>query len=113
VLVAGLAAGLVSGMMGIGGGVVLVPIMAGIFGVPQLRAQGTSITVIVPTAIVGVLVYLHSGNVEFNIATPIAIGAVALAIISAQFASKVPVYQLKLLFFAVICFSAVKLAFFS
>lgn len=98
-------------MFGVGGGILLVPIMVGFFGVAQHRAQGTSIAVIVPTALVGALIYMSNGHVHWDLAAPIAAGAIVLAVVSAHFASRIPAYQLKLIFFVLICVSAIRLFF--
>jgi hypothetical protein len=109
----GLFAGVLSGLIGIGGGLIIVPLSVVLLHKSQHVAQGTSLAVIVPAAIVGVLVYMHGGNVNFKVATPIAIAAVPFAIISATFVSRVPAYHLKVLFFAVVAADAVKLFFFT
>jgi hypothetical protein len=59
----GLAAGFLSGLLGIGGGQVLTPGMIFFFGIPQKLAQGISIAFIVPTAFSGALTHYRRGNV--------------------------------------------------
>lgn len=59
----GLIAGFLSGFLGIGGGQVLTPGMAFLFGIPQKLAQGISIAFIVPTAISGAIAHYRRGNV--------------------------------------------------
>lgn len=49
-----------SGFAGIGGGVVLIPLMVGLLGVSQHQAHGTSLAIIIPTAIVAVIPYFAS-----------------------------------------------------
>jgi uncharacterized protein len=56
-LVVGLIGGFLSGFAGIGGGVVLIPLMVGLLGVSQHQAHGTSLAIIIPTAIVAVTQY--------------------------------------------------------
>ncbi|HEV2123574.1 MAG TPA: sulfite exporter TauE/SafE family protein [Chloroflexota bacterium] len=58
--VAGLIGGFLSGFAGIGGGVVLIPLMVGLLGVSQHQAHGTSLAIIIPTAIVAVIPYFVS-----------------------------------------------------
>lgn len=60
----GLAAGVLSGLVGIGGGQVFVPVMTFGFGASQVVAQGTSLAAIVPTAIVGGYTHLRQGSVD-------------------------------------------------
>ena len=63
-IVGGLIAGLLSGTIGIGGGLAFVPILTIAFRTTQVVAQGTSLAAIVPTAMVGGLTHIRQGNVE-------------------------------------------------
>ena len=56
-LVSGLIGGFLSGFAGIGGGVVLIPLMVGLLGLSQHQAHGTSLAIIIPTAIVSLVPY--------------------------------------------------------
>ncbi len=64
VILTGLLVGLLSGVMGIGGGILLVPVMVLGFGFGQQVAQGTSLAAIVPTSVVGAYVHDRAGNVD-------------------------------------------------
>ena len=109
VVAIGLAGGLMSGLFGVGGGVIFVPALVALFGLPQRRAQGTSLAVILPTAIVGALTYAHVRPIDVRLAVPTAVGAVLLAFLSASLVQHVPVYYLKIVFFLLVVASAVKL----
>lgn len=85
-LVVGAAAGLVSGLLGIGGGLVMVPAMAGWLGMPLKRALGTSLAAIVPLVIPGATVHALLGNVDWQIFGAVAAGAVPGAAIGARIA---------------------------
>src|SRR5205814_8312650 len=61
-LALGLVAGILSGMLGIGGGQVLVPGMTLLFGVDQRLAQGISLAFIVPTALSGALTHYRQAT---------------------------------------------------
>jgi uncharacterized protein len=65
-LVIGLVAGVVSGSLGVGGGVIMVPAMVLLLGIPQSVAQGTSLLVILPTAISGVRSHYRRHNLDFQ-----------------------------------------------
>lgn len=64
-LAVGLVAGIVSGALGVGGGVIMVPAMALLMGVDQATAQGTSLVVILPTAISGVASHMRRRNLDW------------------------------------------------
>ena len=75
-VVIGLLAGLLSGLFGVGGGTVIVPLLVLILQFDQRRAAGTSLAAIVPTAAVGVISYAASGSVAWVPAIILAAGAV-------------------------------------
>ena len=65
-LVIGLIAGATSGALGVGGGAIMVPAMVLILGLDQATAQGTSLLVILPTAITGVYSHLRHRSVDWS-----------------------------------------------
>lgn len=73
----GLAAGLLSGLFGVGGGTIIVPALALWLGMNQRLATGTSVAAIAPTAVVGAISYAAQGNVDWLAAACLAIGIVA------------------------------------
>ena len=72
----GLAAGLLSGLFGVGGGTVIVPMLVLLLGFDQKLASGTSLAAIVPTATVGVISYAIHGSVDVVVALILAAGSV-------------------------------------
>lgn len=62
----GVLVGLVAGLMGIGGGVIVVPALVLFFEVGSVTAKGTSLLVVLPTAFVGTLRNLRNGNVDLR-----------------------------------------------
>jgi len=82
-LIIGLVAGISSGMLGIGGGLVTIPAMILLLGVEQHMAQGVSLCVIVLTASVGAAVHYRLGNVQLGMALLISPAAAAFSILGA------------------------------
>src|SRR4051812_43844539 len=72
----GLVAGLLSGLFGVGGGTVIVPLLVLLLRFDQRLAAGTSLAAIVPTATVGVISYAVTGSVAWIAALILAVGAV-------------------------------------
>ena len=62
----GVLVGLVAGLMGVGGGFIVVPALVLLFEVANVTAKGTSLLVVLPTAIVGTLRNLRHGNVDLR-----------------------------------------------
>lgn len=96
----GLLAGLMSGLFGVGGGTVIVPLLVLILGFDQRLAAGTSLAAIVPTATVGVISYAVHGSVAWIPALILAAGAVVGAQIGTWLLPKVSQFALRLAFVA-------------
>ncbi|MDQ3737559.1 MAG: sulfite exporter TauE/SafE family protein [Actinomycetota bacterium] len=64
----GVVTGVVAGLFGVGGGIVMVPAMVVLFGVPPAIAKGTSVTVILPTALSGTVNNHRRGNLDHRAA---------------------------------------------
>jgi uncharacterized membrane protein YfcA len=81
----GLGAGVLSGMFGIGGGLVIVPSLVAFLGFETKKAIGTSLTaILLPVGILGVLEHYRAGNVNFKYALLIDIGLFFGALIGAR-----------------------------
>jgi uncharacterized membrane protein YfcA len=108
-VVGGFAAGFLSGTIGIGGGLLFVPTLTVGFRVSQAVAQGTSLVVIIPTAIVGGITHLRNGNVLVRPAMWMGGGGVVGAVIGALVAVEVPGPILARVWGAFLVFSAYRL----
>lgn len=82
----GLLAGVLSGLLGIGGGLVIVPFLAGWLGMPLKRTLGTSLLAIVAIVVPGTIVHLALGHIDLAIFAALAVGAVPGARIGAGLA---------------------------
>lgn len=87
----GIAAGLLSGMFGIGGGTIIVPALVLWLGMPQKLASGTSVAAILPTAVVGAISYGIQGNIDWIAALCLAIGIVLGAQLGTYLLARLPV----------------------
>src|SRR3989454_8155890 len=88
-LAIGLVTGLAGGLLGVGGGFVMVPAMVYLLKTPQREANGTSLAVIVPVALVGATVLGRGHQVEVEVAIALAIGAVGGAVVGARMTRRV------------------------
>ena len=79
----GLATGLLASTLGIGGGIIFVPSLVVFFGFEQHIAQGTSLAVILPTAIVGTYLHARRGRVVPRVALLVAAGGVVGGLVGA------------------------------
>src|SRR5438034_11195722 len=79
-LLFGACIGVVSGMLGIGGGIILVPGLMFLFGYSQQEAQGTSLAALIPPiGIFAAVVYYQNGYVQIPAAAALAVGCMCCA----------------------------------
>ena len=105
----GLAMGVLSGLLGVGGGVVLVPMLLFFLDVPQHMAQGISMLVIIPTSISGLIALSKEKLVDFKVASYIATGSTLGALISANFVQYIPADILKKVFGVFVIYAGYKM----
>ena len=86
---------MLAGILGIGGGVILVPLMTALFSISQHKAHGTSLALVIPVAMTGAVVYALRGDVDWALAATIASGSVVGAIVGAKLMMKVSAYRLQ------------------
>lgn len=107
----GALTGLLSGVFGIGGGVVLVPMLVMFLGFQQRLAAGTSVAAILPAAVVGGIGYALQGNVDWVAAIALAAGVIVGAQIGSYLLSRVPTGFLRWLFMGFLAVVVVSLWF--
>ena len=105
----GVAAGAAGGLFGVGGGLVLIPILTMIFKITQHQAHGTSLAVIGATALMSVIVYAVHGNVSYWTAIFVAIASMFTARIGARLAARQSPRQLARAFAIFIFLVAIRL----
>jgi uncharacterized protein len=95
----GLGAGMLSGVVGIGGGVFIVPALVFLFGFSQQQAQGTTLALLVPPiGILAAWTYYQHGFVNLQAALFIAAGFIAGSFYGARFVSGIPNSSLEKIF---------------
>ena len=87
-LLLGLAAGILSGLVGIGGGILIVPVLVFLFGFSQQQAEGTTLALLVPPiGILAAWTYYKHGFVEIRVAAIIAAGFIVGSFLGARYAT--------------------------
>jgi uncharacterized protein len=104
-VVVGLLAGLFSGLLGVGGGIVMVPLLVLLAGESQHEAHATSLAAILPIAVVGAATFAVAGEVDLRLAWLLAAGAVAGAPIGARLMARSDEDVLKVAFGALMVVS--------
>jgi hypothetical protein len=91
----GLFAGIFGGLVGLGGGVIMIPFMVGVLKLTQHKAHGTSLVALVFTGISGAIAYGLQGTVDVTASILLAVTAVVTARTGAHFAHSLPEWKLK------------------
>ena len=109
----GIAAGILSGMVGVGGGIIIVPALIYFLGFTQMNAQGTSLALIMlPVGFLGVIQYYKMGHINYNIVMILAVGFIAGSFFGSKFALSLPQDTMKKTFAIIMIIIAVKMLFF-
>jgi uncharacterized membrane protein YfcA len=105
----GVLAGVLSGLFGVGGGILFVPILTGL-GLSQLHAEASSLLAIIPTVVVGVWRHQKYGNVRWRPAVILGAASIAATVGGAQVAVALPEATLRKLFAALLIVTAAQIA---
>ncbi len=107
----GICAGVLSGTLGLGSGIILIPTLVLFFSFEQKNAQGMALAVMVPMALVGALRYWKNPEIEMNTVVMglIICGALAGAFLGAELAGRLPSHILRKIFAIVLVIAAVRM----
>jgi uncharacterized protein len=112
VILIGITAGMLSGLVGIGGGLVIVPALVYFLGFSQHTAQGTSLALILlPVGIFAVIFYYKQGHVDIKVVWLLAIGFVIGSALGSKVALNLPQETVKKIFAVLMILIAVKMLF--
>lgn len=115
IILIGLAAGVLSGLVGVGGGIILVPLLIYFFNYSQHQAQGTSLGVLtLPVVILGFFTYYHhlkntEHPIDFRIIGLLAIGFIFGGYFGGKIAARMDTLLMKKIFAAILFYTAFKL----
>lgn len=109
-VIIGLFAGIISGFVGVGGGVVIVPALVFFLGLTQHQAQGTSLFILVmPVGILAVMNYSKTANINWNYGAIIALTFVIGGYFGSKLSLKLSPSVVKLVFGLIMAFVSIKL----
>lgn len=109
----GIAAGMLGGFVGVGGGIIIVPALIYFLGYSQMQAQGTSLgLILLPVGILGVLQYYKHGHVDFRIVFVLAAGFIIGSFFGSKISLSLPQDTVKKLFASLLIIIAIKMIFF-
>jgi uncharacterized membrane protein YfcA len=106
----GVLAGIVSGLLGVGGGILFVPALVIVLGQGQLEAEATSLLAVIPVAIVGATRQHRYGNVRLRDAGVLAVFSPIGVVVGVAFANSLPERALAIGFSILVLFVAFQLA---
>ena len=106
----GLAAGILSGLVGVGGGIIIVPALIFFLGFTQLQAQGTSLgLLLLPVGIFAVLNYYKAGHIDLKVVGFMSIAFIAGGWIGSKLALRLDQETVKKIFAIVLFYTAIRL----
>jgi uncharacterized protein len=112
-LLLGLVAGTFSGLIGIGGAIIIIPSLVFLFGLSQHTAQGTTLALMVPPiGLLAAWAYYERGFVDLKIAALVCVGFFVGGLIGAKFAAGVPDEILRKIFGVVLLVASLRMIFF-
>lgn len=113
-LALGVIAGMLSSIVGIGGGIVIVPVLVFVFAMSQKMAQGTSLAMLLPPiGLFAVLNYYKSGYIDVKVAAILIVSFIVGSYFGSKLALNIEEALLKKIFGVVLMLVAVKYLFFS
>lgn len=113
IAIIGIAAGLLGGMLGLGGAIIIIPALVMLLGFSQQLAQGTTLLMMVmPVGALAAWQYYKEGNVDIKSAIILGVAFFLSGFIGAKFANYIPQEILKKAFAVLMILIAVKLLFF-
>ena len=113
VILIGIFAGMLGGLVGVGGGLIIVPSLIYFLGFSQHAAQGTSLgLILLPVGILGVLQYYKQGNVDFRVVAILAVGFLIGSFFGSKIALSLPQETVKKIFAIFMIIMAIKMLFF-
>lgn len=111
-IIVGLLAGVLSGMFGIGGGIIIVPALIYLCGFDQLKAQGTSLAIMLPpVGILAFIEYYKRGQVSVKAGILICIFLVIGSVFGAKIANNIPISFIKKGFAVLMILISIKMLF--
>jgi uncharacterized protein len=110
-LLVGVLGGILSGLFGVGGGIIMVPLLMALAGMDQRRASATSLAAIVPTTVVGAVTYGLAGHLDIVAGVAIAAGGIVGSLIGTRLLRTLPMGWLRWLFIALLILVAIRLFF--
>jgi len=111
-LLIGAAAGIISGLIGIGGGIILIPVLIFAFGFSQHKAQGTTLALMVPPiGILAAMEYYKKGHVDIKVAALICVGFLIGGLIGAKVANFTEAKTLTKVFAVILIATGIKMLF--
>jgi len=111
-IIIGILAGVLSGLIGVGGGLIMIPLMIAVLGFSQHQAQGTSLAVLaVPVTLLAAYNYYSEGYINWKFAAIIALGFVVGGFFGSKLAISINQSMLKKIFGVILLIAAFKMFF--
>src|SRR5678816_1725375 len=109
-VIIGLVAGILSGLVGVGGGIIVVPALVFFLGFTQQQAQGTSLgLLLLPVGILAVLNYYKQGHIDIRVVAIMAVAFVIGGWLGSKWVLSLPEVTVKRVFAIILFYSGIKM----
>lgn len=107
-LLVGLIAGSLGGLVGVGGGSFMIPMMVLFAGITQHTAQGISLLAMIPASTAGAWTHWQEGNIRTSRLPGLTVGVLAGVFVGGSFAHLIPERELRLVYTALLLYTALR-----
>jgi len=109
-VIVGLAAGILSGMVGVGGGIIIVPALVFLLGFSQHQAQGTSLgLLLLPVGILAVINYYNKGYIDIKVVVIMSVAFILGGWLGSKLSLSLPQETVKKIFAVVLFYTAIRM----
>ena len=108
-IILGFCAGVFSGLLGLGGAIILIPTINYLSGYAQQKTQGTAMLVMLPTVLVGIFSYYTLVKVDYSVGFPLIVGSLLTVYIGVRIANIIQPHILKRMFGVFLFVMAIRL----
>ena len=109
-VIIGLASGMLSGLIGVGGGIIIVPALVFFLGFSQLQAQGTSLgLLLLPVGILAVMNYYQKGHIDLKVVGIMSVAFVLGGYLGSKIALVISEVLIKKIFAVLLIYTAIKM----
>lgn len=107
----GIVGGFVSGFLGTGGGLIILPALVNFLGIDEYKARGTTLASILVGSLISAIFYVKYNYFDLNLCIKVAIGGIIGGFLGAKYMKKIPKNILSIIFDVFLIYASIKMIF--